>query len=44
MYRLRLVLLIGQIVGAFPLLPSPQGALTLCMRHVHRLRNLRLLS
>ena len=43
-YRLRLAVLFGQIAGALPLRPSPQCALTVCMRCVHRLRILRFLS
>ena len=41
---LRLAVLFGEIAGALPLRPSPQGALTPRMRYVHRLRNLRFLS
>ena len=43
-HRLRWVFLFGKTVGALPLRPSLQGALTHHMRCVHRLRKLRFLS
>ena len=43
-HRLRLAVLFGHIFGTLPLRLSPQGALTVCMRCVQRLRILRFLS
>ena len=43
-FRLRLAVLFGQVLSTLPLRPSPQGALTVCMRYVRRLRSLCFLS